>query len=228
MKRFPAAAVVKILLLLLILAGPLLIIRTPSLAHSLERDRLLALFSQIKNSPWGPLIFIGIYALACGVAFPGTIITLLGGVLYGVGFGTFLNLVGASLGASLAFLLSRTLGRDFVSLFLGKGRLAAFDEKVAQNGFRVILTLRLVPLFPFTGINFGAGLSKVTYRDYLGATIVGMIPATFVYTYFADSLYHGASGTGRMAVLHLVLATLLLLFFSFIPAVAKKYSRKAG
>ena len=228
MKRFPAAAVVKIILLFLILAVPLLIIRTPSLAHYLERDQLLALFSQIKNSPWGPLIFVGIYALACSVAFPGTIITLLGGVLFGVGFGTLLNLLGASLGASLAFLLSRTLGRDFASLFLKKGTLAAFDEKVAQNVFRVILALRLVPLFPFTGINFGAGLSKVAYRDYLGATIVGMIPVTFVYTYFADSLYHGASGAGRKAVIHLGLASILLLLFSFIPLFYKKYSRKTG
>jgi uncharacterized membrane protein YdjX (TVP38/TMEM64 family) len=134
------------------------------------------------------------------------------------------NTLAANLGAAVDFLAARYLGRNFVQKLL-KGKWKEFDEKAARHGFRLILYLRLVPLFPFLGINFAAGLSKIRFGDYTAATIVGMIPGTFVYTYFASSLLAGVVEAKREATIHLVLSSLLFILLSLIPVFVKRFKR---
>ncbi|MDX1387503.1 MAG: TVP38/TMEM64 family protein, partial [bacterium] len=98
------------------------------------------------------------------------------------------SLLSATAGASLAFLLSRYLGRDFV-VKVTHGRVQKFDEKIGEHGFYTVLYLRLVPLFPFNILNFSLGLTKVKFREYFLGTLLGMIPGAFVYTSIG-----GASG----------------------------------
>ncbi|PIN74857.1 hypothetical protein COV18_05555 [Candidatus Woesearchaeota archaeon CG10_big_fil_rev_8_21_14_0_10_37_12] len=128
------------------------------------------------------LIFIVVYALGTLVSVPGTILTFVGAILFGTWFGTLVNLLGATIGASLAFFVAQYLGRDFVKSLMGE-RLNEFEKKVEKNGFAVILLLRLIPIFPFIGINYASGLTKIKFKDYFFATLLGMIPGTFIYTY---------------------------------------------
>ncbi len=134
-----------------------------------------------QQGAWGPLIFGVIYIAAAILSLPGSILTISGGVLFGTAWGTLINLVAATLGASAAFLIARFLGRGFVEKRL-KGKLAQLDEKVAVHGFYAVLYLRLIPLFPYNLLNYSFGLSKIPFRKYFMGTLIGMAPGCFIFT----------------------------------------------
>ena len=138
-----------------------------------------------------PLVFGLIYIAATVFALPGSVLTISGGLLFGTWWGTLINWLSASLGAMISFLIARYLGRDAVSKILkSKGTLHGLDEKIGNSGFYSVLLLRLVPLFPFNGLNFGLGLTKVSFWDYTCATLLGMLPGTFVYTSLGSAGRH--------------------------------------
>ncbi|MBI5287000.1 MAG: TIGR04283 family arsenosugar biosynthesis glycosyltransferase [Deltaproteobacteria bacterium] len=166
---------------------------------------------------WAPFVYILIYSIAPSLLLPGSVISLAGGLAFGGLYGTAYTLIGATIGASLAFFLARVLGREFAEGLL-KGRLKTFDEEAVRHGFKVILFLRLVPIFPFNGINFGAGLSGIRFRDYLIATAIGIIPGTFAYVYLGSSLT--SIGSPRF-----IFAVFLLLVLSTIPFIYKRLKR---
>ena len=212
----------KIILLFVILGTSFFAFRFTPLASFATVDRLLFFVGLVKNEWWGAAAFILIYGVACVVAIPGSVLTITGGVIFGLWPGTLYNLAGANLGAALAFLMARFLGRDFIAGLIKGKKLATFDEQVGKSGFATIFRLRLIPLVPFNGLNFGAGFSSVRFGDYLLASVFGMIPGCFIYTYFADSLLNGISEASRAAFLNLAFAGALLIGLSFLPAILQK------
>lgn len=131
---------------------------------------------------WAPLLYVLFYILGSILLLPGTLLSFAGAILFGPYLGTLYTWVGATIGATLAFLISKSLGRSFVEGLL-KGRLEALDRLVATQGFTGLLILRLVPLFPFNGLNFGCGLTRIRMTDYVLATALGILPATFVFQF---------------------------------------------
>jgi len=212
----------KFIVVIAALIGLSAIFRWTPLADYLTRENVLAFFQSIREEWWGPLIFILIYALGCVIALPGSVLTLAGGAVFGTAWGTVYNVLASNVGATLAFLVARFLGRDFVKGLMKSGKLAQFDRDIEKAGFKTIFRLRLIPLVPFNGLNFGAGLSSVRYRDYFCGSLLGMIPATFIYTYFADALLQGVQGVGQKAFLNLIIASILLILISFLPTLYKK------
>lgn len=209
-----------ILVAVIILFG--FLFRLTPLSSTVSRENLLAFFESTRENRWGPLVFILIYAVGCVVYLPGSILTLAGGAVFGTALGTLYNIAASNLGATLAFLMARFLGRDFVKGLMKSGKLAQFDRNIEKAGFKTIFRLRLIPLVPFNGLNFGAGLSSVRYRDYFWGSLLGMIPATFIYTYFADALLQGVQGANQKAFFNLAVASLLLILISFLPSIYKK------
>lgn len=136
--------------------------------------------------PWEPLAFMGVYALSVVLAIAAWPIAIMGGLLFGTVWGTVFSVLGATLGASLAFGIMRGLGRDAARKRFS-GRIKAFDEKLTEKGFPYMLFVRLVPIFPFIWVSYGAGLSGVSFRSFLLATFLGIIPTTFVYTFMGAS-----------------------------------------
>jgi uncharacterized membrane protein YdjX (TVP38/TMEM64 family) len=155
-----------------------------ALSPSLLKEKILG-FGMLAG-----MAYMGIYVAATVLFIPGTPLTVAGGAIFGPVLGTFYTVIGATVGATLAFLLSRFLGRGFVGALEGEKfkKIAEYDKKLEENGLGVVLFLRFAPLFPFNGLNFALGLTKVTFKDYFWGTLVGIIPGTFVYTYFGDSL----------------------------------------
>ena len=217
-------SILKFIILLIIIGGAFFAFRYTALSQYTQKDRLLDLLTQLREHWWGPIGFILIYGIGCVLALPGSLLTLCGGAIFGVAWGTIYNILASNLGATLAFLMARYFGRDFISRFM-KGRVEAFDEKVASHGFRFIFTLRLIPLIPFNGLNLGSGLSKIKYRDYLLGSVLGMLPGTFIYTYFADALLKGATGSGKRAYINLIIASALLILISLVPTLYKKFKK---
>ncbi|WP_103509215.1 TVP38/TMEM64 family protein [Streptomyces sp. SM13] len=137
---------------------------------------------------WGPVVFAVVYALAVTALLPGSVLTASAGALFGLAVGAGAVLVGATAGAALSFGLARWLGRPVVARYAGSGRLAQLDAFLTRRGFVAVLLVRLVPLFPFSVINYGAGVAGVRFSSYVTATALGIIPGTLVYTGLGGSL----------------------------------------
>lgn len=212
----------RVIILAAVLVVTGLVVRYTPLSQYFTKEHVLTFFESIRGERWGPVAFILIYGIGCVIALPGSLLTLAGGAVFGVFWGTVYNVLASNLGATLAFLAARYFGRDFIKGLLKGKKLAEFDEQINRSGFKTIFRLRLIPLVPFNGLNFGAGLSSVRYRDYLLGSFLGMLPATFIYTYFADALLQGVEGASQKAFLNLCIAGVLLVFISFLPTIYKK------
>jgi uncharacterized membrane protein YdjX (TVP38/TMEM64 family) len=133
--------------------------------------------------PLGPFAFIAGYAAATLAFVPGSVLTLAGGAIFGLLNGSIYALTGATLGATLSFLLARYAAREAVERRLeGNPRFQAIDHAVGQQGLKIVLLLRLSPIFPFNLLNYALGLTKIPLKSYLFASI-GMLPGTVLYTY---------------------------------------------
>jgi len=133
---------------------------------------------------WGPVVFVLGYVAATVAFVPGSLLTLGAGAVFGLAKGVVLVFVAATLGASAAFLVSRYLARGAIERRLaGNARFAAIDRAIGRQGRKIVLLLRLSPVFPFNLLNYGLGLTQVRFTDYLIASI-GMLPGTVLYVYY--------------------------------------------
>jgi len=171
---------------------------------------------------WAPLVFMVIYAAGVCLFLPGTLLTGLGAAIFGAYWGFVYVWFGAMAGASMAFLIGRTLGREFAVSLIGD-RLKKYDDAIERNGFATVLYLRLV-YFPFTPMNFGMGLTKVRFWDYFFGTGLGIIVGTFIFTFFIGTLKDvWVSGNWAELVSFKVFFSIGLFIFSFfIPKIIKK------
>src|SRR5258708_18007817 len=128
------------------------------------------------------LLYVAVYIVGTVALLPGTVLSFAGAVLFGAYEGTLYTWIGATVGATLAYLMARVLGRDFVERLFG-GRFAAFDQRIREHGFTGLLIIRLLPPLPFNAINFRCGLTGIRLRDYVLATAIGIVPGTFVYQF---------------------------------------------
>lgn len=136
---------------------------------------------------WIPLIYVVFYILRPLILFPATILSILGGVIFGYFWGMILVLLGAMLSAVAEFLIARRYGRKLVIRLLANERLLRLDKAVQRNGFKTVFLVRLIPNVAFDIQNFSLGLSGVKLSDYLFATLFGIIPANFIYVYLGYS-----------------------------------------
>ena len=221
------AGIYKLLILLLILGGGGMALRFTPLGEILSKEGILWGIDHLRSSRIAPLIFVPVYAGAVAMAVPGTIATLAGGAVFGLWWGTVFNWLGATIGANLAYLLARFLGREGLTQILG-GKMDRWpamerlDQAVNRHGFRGMLTLRLVPVVPFNALNFGGGLVGMKWPTYALATGLGILPGTFVYTMFADALLEGSTQASRDAFLRMAAAGVMLILLSFLPAILKR------
>jgi len=165
--------------------------------------------------PVAPLLFMLIYALAAVLFLPGSVLTLAGGALFGPVLGTFYNLAGATLGATLAFLIARYLASDWVADKTG-GRVKQLINGVEGEGWRFVAFVRLVPLFPFNLLNYALGLTRLRLLHYIIATYLFMLPGAIAYTYLGYAGREAVAG-GEGMIQKGLLALALLAVVAFLP-----------
>jgi uncharacterized membrane protein YdjX (TVP38/TMEM64 family) len=188
-----------------------------------NRDSLLAFTDANFAAAVG--IFIVAYAIVTGLSLPGAVIlTLGGGFLFGATLATLFVNLGATTGATLAFLTARYLLRDTVEQKFGKW-LGPFQEGFAKNAFSYLLTLRLIPLFPFFVVNLVSGLTRVNVGTYVTATAIGIIPGSFVYAYAGRQL-GTINSLKEIASPNVIGAFVLLGLLALVPVVYKKFAAK--
>ncbi len=171
---------------------------------------------------WAPLLYMLVYAVGVCLFVPGTLLTALGAAIFGAYWGFLYVWVGAMVGASAAFWIGRTLGREFAASLIGD-RLKKYDEAIERNGFATTLYLRLI-YFPFTPMNFGMGLTKVHFWDYVFGTGLGIIVGTFIFTFFVGTIKEvWASGNwGELLSFKVFFSVGLFIFSLFIPKIIKR------
>ncbi len=130
--------------------------------------------------PMGAAVFVAGYAVLVLLPAPKALLTALGGALYGLWLGALLSWAAAITGATVAFWLGRLLGRDAVDR-LTRGRLARADRLLSEHGFGAVVAVRLVPVLPFTVINYASGLTGVRWPHYLAGSALGMVPGSLAY-----------------------------------------------
>jgi uncharacterized membrane protein YdjX (TVP38/TMEM64 family) len=172
----------------------------------------------------GPLLFMAVYALVTVLFLPGSVITLAGGALFGPVWGTLWNLTGATIGASLAFLVSRYLGADWVERRAGP-RMKRLDEGVSAEGWRFVAFVRLVPLFPFNLLNYALGLTRIPFPAYVLATWIFMLPGAIAYTWLGYAGRQALAG-GEGMIRNILIALALLAAVVFLPHFVRKLREK--
>jgi uncharacterized membrane protein YdjX (TVP38/TMEM64 family) len=134
-----------------------------------------------------PVIFILAYIAACVLFIPGSIMTIGAGVLFGVVRGSVCVSIGATIGATLAFLIGRYFAREWVAAKLaGYSTFNEIDAAVGREGWKIVGLTRLSPVFPFNLLNYAYGLTRVSLRDYVIASWIGMLPGVVMYTYIGS------------------------------------------
>ncbi|MFP5212276.1 MAG: TVP38/TMEM64 family protein [Acidobacteriota bacterium] len=218
------ASAIKAALLVLFIAAAIGAVRFSPLGEVLSRGELGRLIE--TSGPWAPLIFIVAYAAGICMFVPGLLLTSIGAALFGPYEGFVYVWIGAVLGAGLAFLIARYLGRDLVASMIGD-RLRKYDDAIEREGFATVLYLRLVYL-PFTLLSFGMGLTKVRFRDYLSATAIGIAVGTFVLTFLIGSIKEefAAGRWEQLLSWRILLAVCLFVASLFIPKAVKRFSNR--
>lgn len=213
-------AILKIFLLAGFILTAVILVRLTSIMTYLTPESLGGLLE--KAGLWGPLVFIGVYVAGVCLFVPGSLLTGLGAAIFGPYWGFLWVWIGAVIGAGAAFVIGRTLGRDFAASLVGD-KLRKYDDGIERNGFATVLYLRLV-YFPFTPMNFGMGLTKVRFWDYLAGTGLGIMVGTFIFTFFIGTLKDvWASGNwGELISFKVFFSIALFVISFFIPRMIKK------
>ncbi|MEL6221906.1 MAG: TVP38/TMEM64 family protein [Cyanobacteria bacterium J06627_8] len=181
--------------------------------------------------PWGPIALIVVYVIATVAFISGGLLTLGAGALFGLGKGAICAFIGATLGATAAFLVGRYLARGWVSKKIeGNKTFSAIDKAVGDEGFKIVSLTRLSPVFPFVLLNYAFGITSVSLKDYV-LGFIGMIPGTFLYTYIGATagnltkLFAGGEGSGSPAETALLVVGLIATFI--VTIIITRIARKA-
>jgi len=172
MGRAARIKAVALVLIVLTAVGLAVIFGTPDIAAM--RSRVDA------AGRWGPALFFALYAGLALIPCPKAVLTAAGGALFGLWAGAGLSLAAALVGAIVSFGVGRLLGRDAVDRLI-RGQLARVDALLSDHGLSAVLIVRLVPLVPFTAINYASGLSGIRFRHYVLGSALGMVPGSLAY-----------------------------------------------
>ncbi len=173
-----------------------------------------------------PLLFMAIYALGTILFFPGSVLTLAGGAIFGPVWGTIYNLTGATVGATIAFLAARYLAQEWVTRKSG-GFLKKLLDGVDAEGWKFVAFVRLVPLFPFNALNYALGLTRIGLWHYVLASLVFMLPGAIAYTYLGYAGREAVAG-GEGLIQKGLLALALLSVVAFLPHFIKRLRGSAA
>ena len=176
-----------------------------------------------KNAVTVAVSFFLAYSALTAIGFPALPFTVAGGAIFGHVRGTLLSWAAATVGTMLGYLLARGIGRETARRWIAKRKVGA--ALTQSTSFLTLMRLRLVPVIPLSVVNFAAGLARTRFGVYVVATAIGILPATIVFTYFADSLMRGLQGARTHAYWDVAIASTVLMAMSLLPLMVKRLRR---
>lgn len=206
---------IKPLIALLILSGVIF------LARYFQFDQKLI---EVKDwiseqGVWAPVLFVCLYVVATIAALPGSVLTIAAGALFGSVLGVTTVIIGATIGASLSFLIARYAARDMILGLLSKNeRFQKLNQLTEKNGDIIVAITRLVPIFPFNLLNYGFGLTAVPFKTYVFWSALCMLPGTILFVVGTDA----ATQTINNGEIPWVLVLTVLIVIGIISFIVKK------
>lgn len=208
----------KFIILLVIIAAGIFISFKFGLKDKLSIEKIRS-FIQSAGA-LGPLLYMVAYAFTSVILFPAALLSTASGAMWGPYLGTFYTVIGATISSCVPFLIARLLGRKFAEKMLKKANKAdVCDRFIGKNGFVAVLVMRLVPVFPWDAVNYGSGLCGIRFRDYILATLIGIIPGSFTYNLAGSSI-------GQPGWIKFVLVAVMAVFIFLISLLYKKFAAK--
>ncbi len=219
-KGFSKNALIKFLGLIVFACGAFSLYRFTPLRKVITPHTLAAILD--TSGFWAPAVFMALEAAAITLFVPASILIILAAGLFGAYWGFLFAWVGAWIGSGCAFLVGRTLGRDFIKAMLGE-RLKRYDDVIRENGFTTVLYLRLLNT-PFTPMNYALSLTKIHFKDFFLGTGLGVMASVFAMTFLSGILRDAwiSGDWGRLISIKMAFGAALYGFSFFVPLIIKK------
>lgn len=217
------ASIIKFIVIVLAVAGIIIVAQKLGIGNYISQaldwiDQLGAI---------GAVVFIAIYIIASVAFISGAVLTLGAGTIFGVVKGSILVSLASTAAAAVSFLIGRYLARGWVSKQIeSQPKFAAVDKAVAKEGWKIVGLVRLSPVFPFVFLNYAFGVTQVSFRDYVLASWIGMMPGTIMYVYLGSLGQLAASG-GAGSTPQLVLRIVGLIATIAVTVYVTKIAKKA-
>lgn len=220
-------SILKILITVGVVATVYLVLR----AYGVTDDIRLENVPKIKTWVEGfgriaPLVYIGLYLVSTVFFLPGAPVTILAGFVFGPLWGIFYASVASIISVSVAFLIARYVARDLVAGWVkDNAQFRKIDEQVEEQGWRIVMFTRVVPIFPFNLQNYAYGLTRIRFPTYVLVSAIFMLPGTAVFVQLGGAFVRGEGNIWK-TLLYLGIAGVLLLLLSLIPKLLRKYQTK--
>jgi uncharacterized membrane protein YdjX (TVP38/TMEM64 family)/Fe-S oxidoreductase len=218
----PSSGVLRPFLFMVALIAVIVLVRASGIGQYLEPEKLRALFASFGIV--APLVYIAFYTVAPALMLPGLPISMAGATVFGPVLGVVYTIIGATMGACVAFLIARYGARDWVERQLAGQRWKKLDSETAQNGWKAVAFTRLIPLFPFNLLNFAFGLTNISFLQYAAATFIFMLPGTIAFITFSSSLLGLLKGKVSR---EFFIGIVLIIAVSTLPKLARWYKSRA-
>ena len=213
----------KFLIFLLSLAVVIAMFKTSGVSRYLDQHTVRTWIGSYGTL--APIVYMLFYAIAPALFLPGLPITIAGGILFGSFWGVVYTIIGSTMGACIAFLVSRYLAREWVEGQLKSPRWKRLDEGVERHGWKVVALTRLIPLFPFNLLNYAFGLTGIGFRQYAVTTFICMLPACIAFIVFSSSLLDLVRGKISLTF---VIGLVLVVLVSIFPILYRRNKAKRG
>ncbi len=220
-------SIIKILITVGVVATVYLVLR----AYGVTDDIRLENVPKIKTWVEGfgriaPFVYIGLYLVSTVFFLPGAPVTILAGFVFGPLWGIFYASVASIISVSVAFLIARYVARDLVEGWVkDNAQFRKIDEQVEEQGWRIVMFTRVVPIFPFNLQNYAYGLTSIRFPTYVLVSAIFMLPGTAVFVQLGGAFVSGEGNIWK-TLLYLGVAGVLLLLLSLIPKLLRKYQTK--
>lgn len=184
-------------------------------------EKLKEIVEQYKN--FAPMVFIVVYSISTILLIPITPLSILSGIMFGPIWGTVYALTGANIGASFSFLISRYLLKSSFE-GISNAQILFLRDKIKTNGWKFISISRLMPFFPFNVQNYIFGITDVSLKTFVCASIIGLIPGTTCYTYLG---FLGENAISKKSIMtnQIIIVISVILIISFLPLISKKIGK---
>ena len=214
---------IKFLLFLFFLAVVIVTVKTTGVYVYLEEQTLKTWIESYGTT--APIVYMLVYTVAPALFLPGLPLTIVGGILFGPLWGVTYTIIGSTMGACVAFLVSRYLAREWVEERLKSPRWRRLDQGVEKHGWKVVAFTRLIPLFPFNLLNYAFGLTRIDFLQYAVTTFFCMLPACIAFIVFSSSLLDLVRGKVSAAF---IIGLFLVVLVSLFPLFYRRYKAKKG
>ena len=220
-------SIIKILIAVGVVAAVYFVLRSYGVTDEIRLENVPKIKTWVAGfGKIAPLIYIGLYLVSTVFFLPGSPVTVLAGFVFGPLWGVFYASVASIISVSVAFLIARYVARDLVEGWVkDNAQFRKIDEQVEEQGWRIVMFTRLVPIFPFNLQNYAYGLTSIRFSTYVLVSAIFMLPGTAVFVQLGGAFVSGEGNIWK-TLLYLGIAGVLMLLLSLIPRFLQKYQTK--